>query len=81
MRDNIAIGAILAGCILVIGGLIWAWTFAEGREIAAFNARCLAAGKAQAECDLLVEIKRSSDDAGFAASVAVGMAIGAAVPR
>lgn len=77
MKELLGIGAIAA---LVVGGIWWAID-AENSELAAFNAKCLAAGKAQLECDLFTDLKRSSDQAAMAAGFAAGAAASSSAGR
>lgn len=58
----------LAIFALIISGMWWL----ETSEFGAFKKQCLAIPKSEAECDLLVSIKRSSDAAAMTAAFTVG---------
>lgn len=65
---------LIGGGLVLVIGLCWLMVTSENKEIAAFQARCVAAGETAAKCQILSEIKRSADDAAMSAAFAAGAA-------
>lgn len=71
----------IALCFLLIAGFTYWVESSLDSEQKDFVERCVTAGETRAKCQVLSEIKRSSDSAGITASFAVGLAAGSAASR
>lgn len=73
----IFVGVVLAACI---GGMVWI-DRSERSELATFHEKCLAIPKTEAECQLLLSLKRTADSAAINSGFAIGFAAGSSAGR
>jgi len=76
MMDDLSPLAVVGMMVVVVIVLSIFIIKSEDADIARFHARCMAAGETSAKCDILSEIKRSSDDTGMMAAGSMGYAAG-----
>ena len=71
MKGLVFLGAGLTAALI---GCIYMLDRSERAELAAFYNQCRAIPKSEAECNLLLSLKRSSDSAAISAGFAAGAA-------